>query len=182
VQTPKVGYLRVGWVPLIPLVGLLFFAGPLWGQATSTARNPTVVFSSPGTKQVTLQACNGAGCNTLTKSVGVLDPMPHIVSIASLPAIVLVGQSVALSAQSTGRPPLTHRWFITGTTGNVTMLGNPTVWSTTIPGIGVYLVRLEVQNVDGTVSSSSFPVTVLSKGIFADGFESGTTGAWQGSN
>jgi PKD repeat protein len=162
-------------------VGFLLFAAPLLGQGTSTVRNPTAVFSSPGTKQVTLQACNTAGCNTLVKSVAVLNPMPQILSIASPPAIALVGQNVSLTAQTTGRPTLTHRWLITGTGGNVTLLGNPTVWNTTIPGIGIYQVHLEVQNVDGSVSSSSFAVTVLPTQIFADGFESGNTSVWQGS-
>lgn len=174
VQQAKVGYLRV---PLAPFVGLLLFAAPLLGD-TSTAQNPTVTFASPGIKQVSLQVCNAFGCNTLNQQVVVLDPMPHIVSIASVPPIVLAGQSITLSAQTTGRPPLTHRWQITGLAGNLTLTGNPASWNTASPGIGAYLVQLEVENGDGTVVSSPLNVNVLSVLIFADGFESGSASAW----
>jgi hypothetical protein len=37
-------------------VGLLFFSATLLGQGTSTEQNPTVVFTSPDTKEVTLEA------------------------------------------------------------------------------------------------------------------------------
>ncbi len=175
VQQAKVGYLRV---PLAPFVGLLLFAAPLLG-AGSTAPNPTVTFSSPGTKQVSLEVCNAAGCNTLNRLVVVLDPMPHIVSIGSIPPVVLTSQSITLSAQTTGRPPLTHRWRITGIPGSLTLTGNPVNWHPSTPGIGLYLIQLEVENVDGLVSSLPINVNVLSGLIFADGFESGNLSAWQ---
>jgi PKD repeat protein len=177
VQQAKVGYLRV---PLAPFVGLLLLAAPLLGES-STAQNPTVTFSSPGTKQVSLQACNASGCNTLVRQVVVLNPMPQILGIASVPPVVLTSQIVVLSAQTAGRPPLTHRWIITGTSGNLTLTGNPVNWSPANPGIGVYLIRLEVENADGLASSLPINVNVLSGLIFADGFESGGLDAWSGS-
>jgi hypothetical protein len=178
VKNKKVGYLRVGWNPLAPLLGLLFIfpALPLRGQGTSTAQNPTVTFSSPGPKQVTLQACNAVGCTTVTKTVVVLDPMPQIINIGSVPALVGAGQTVALSAQTAGRPALTHRWTISGSPGNLTLVGNPAAWNTQTPGIGTYQVRLEVQNVDGSVFST--PVSVqVERMSFAD--VSPTYWAWQ---
>ncbi len=178
VQQAKVGYLRV---PLAPFVGLLLFVAPLAGLGTSTSQNPTVTFSSPGTKQVSLQVCNSSGCNTLVQQVLVLNPMPQIVSMFGLPPIVLTGQNITLSAQTAGRPPLTHRWQITGTAGNLTLTGNPVSWNAATPGIGTYVVQLEVENVDGSVLSLPLNVTVLSSLIFADGFESGGLGAWSSS-
>jgi PKD repeat protein len=152
---------------------------PVFGQSASTAPSPTATFASPGTKQVSLQVCNPAGCNTTVKSVVVLDPMPAIVSMPAIPARLLLGQSFSFNAQTTGRPQLTHRWQITGLTGNLTLSGNPAVWNTASPGVGAYLVQLEVQNVDGTVSSSPAGVLVVQPGIFSDGFESGNGAAWQ---
>lgn len=175
VQQAKVGSLRV---PLAPFVGLLLFAAPLLG-ASSTDQNPSVTFSSPGTKQVSLQVCNVSGCNTLIRQVVVLNPMPQIISIASIPPIVLTSQSITLSAQTAGRPPLTHRWRITGIPGSLTLTGNPVSWNPSTPGIGIFLIQLEVENVDGLVSSLPINVNVLSGLIFADGFESGSASAWQ---
>ena len=184
-QQPKVGYLRVGWITFAPFVGLLFLAAPAQGQgeSSSTVRNPTVNFSSPGTKQVTLRACNIAGCSsTVAKAVVVLNPMPQIQSIAGVPPIIQMGEIVSLSAQTTGRPPLTHRWVITGLAGNLTLTGNPVDWNTVSPGTGAFLIHLEVQNADGLISSSPVSVNVVSTAIFSDGFEGGSFIAWGASN
>jgi hypothetical protein len=156
----KAGSLRVGWNILAPLQGLLFLAAPVLGQSTSTVANPTVSFSTPGAKQVTLQVCNPSGCGSITKTVTVLDPMPRIVSLGGMPSVVGAGQMVSLSAQTTGRPSLTHRWTVTGVTGNLLLTGNPVQWNTATPGIGTYQVRLEVLNTDGSVLSDPFPVNV----------------------
>jgi S-layer homology domain len=145
-------------------MGLLFFpAAPMLGQGTSTSPNPTASFSSPGVKQVTLQVCNTGGCTSIAKPVTVLNPAPAIVSLGSVPPLVGAGQAVSLSAQTTGRPSLTHRWTISGTgstSGNLVLTGNPIQWNTANPGIGTYQVRLEVMNGSGSVFSSFMPVTV----------------------
>jgi S-layer family protein len=148
-------------------MGLLFIASPILPQATSTAQNPRVVFSSPGVKQVTLRVCNAAGCKSITQSVTVLDPMPRIVSLGSVPPLVGAGQMVSLSAQTSGRPALTHRWTVSGTTGNLVLTGNPAQWNTGLPGIGTYQVRLEVLNTDGSVLSDPVAVNVA-RMTFAD--------------
>jgi PKD repeat protein len=184
VQRPKVGYLRVGWISFAPIVGLLFLvlAAPVQGDE-STTRNPEVTFNTPGTKTVTLRACNGAGCTgPISRPVIVLNPMPQIQSIAGVPPIIQMGNNVNLSAQTSGRPPLTHRWLITGTAGNLTLTGNPVTWGTTSPGAGVYLIKLEVQNGDGLISSLPIGVTVISTSIFSDGFEAGNSISWGSSH
>ncbi len=159
----QVGFLRVGWYFFAPLLGLLFVSAPLLGDGTSTQQNPTAVFSSPGVKQVTLQVCNTGGCTSIAKAVTVLNPAPAIVSVASVPPLVGQGQVVSLSAQTTGRPALTHRWTISGTgatTGSFEILGNPAQWNAAMPGLGTYQVRLEVMNTASSVFSANMPVTV----------------------
>ena len=161
----KVGFLRVG---LAPLLGLLLSAAPALAQGTSTLQNPTVTFSTPGAKQVTLKACSATGlCSTVTQTVVVLDPMPHIVSMGALAPLVGAGQTLSLSAQTTGRPALAHQWTISGPTGTLTLTGNPVNWNTQTPGIGVYQVSLKVQNTDGSITSD--PVSVdVERMTFAD--------------
>ncbi|HKI02826.1 MAG TPA: S-layer homology domain-containing protein [Thermoanaerobaculia bacterium] len=122
-----------------------------------------MTFSTPGTKQVTLRSCNSGGCTSITKTVTVLDPMPRITGMSSVPPLLGTGQMISLSAQTAGRPSLIHRWAITGTgstSNNLTLTGNPVVWSTSTPGIGTYEIRLEVQNGDGSVFSNPLPVSV----------------------
>jgi PKD repeat protein len=126
----------------------------------STSPSPTAAFSSPGTKQVTLQVCNSGGCTSIAKPVVVLDPMPRVVSLGNVPAVVGAGQMVSLSAQTAGRPSLTHRWTVTGVTGNLLLTGNPVDWNTGTSGIGTYQVRLEVVNTDGSVFSDPVAVNV----------------------
>jgi hypothetical protein len=50
-------------------LALLPLAAGVQAQSTSTVQDPTISFSSPGTKQVTLKACNATGCDTITKTV-----------------------------------------------------------------------------------------------------------------
>ena len=136
----------------------LLISSAAMAQSTSTQQNPTVAFSTPGSKQVTLKVCTAAGlCNTVTKTVVVLDPRPQIVSL-SIPPLVGTAQTVSLSAQTTGRPALSHTWTIAGPQGNLVLTGNPASWNAQTPGIGVYQVTLRAQNTDGSFTSA--PVTV----------------------
>ena len=144
-------------------MGLLLFAGGLppaaLAQAGSTQQNPSAAFSTPGMKQVTLKVCNDAGlCDTVTKTVMVLDPTPRILSMGGLPAVVGAGQTVTLAAQTAGRPALNQMWTISGANGHLALAGNPATWNTQTPGIGTYQVSLSVQNGDGAVAST--PVTI----------------------
>jgi PKD domain/S-layer homology domain len=139
------------------VVAFLLPAGAAWGQ-TSTQRNPTATFSTPGAKQVTLTACKASGCTSVTKTVVVLDPKPNIVS-ASLPSVVGMGQAVSLRATATGRPPMTYEWtFSNGTDSVVT--GNPSVWNAP-SSPGTFLASLKVINADGVASTVPVTVTVV---------------------
>jgi len=125
-----------------------------------------VVFNSPGTKQVNVQVCNEFGCTNVVHTVVVLDPMPRISSLASVPSLLGRGQTVSLSAQASGRPPLTYNWVFSGP-ANFTLTGNPLIWDTSLLPLGTYSLRLDVKNVDGTTSSTPFTV-VLQRMTFSD--------------
>jgi len=125
------------------------------------AQNPSVTFSTPGNKQVTLTVCNAAGlCDTFTRTVVVLDPQPRILSMTSVPLVVGTRQSIPFSAQTEGRPALNHRWLLSGT-ADLALTGNPVMWNAQTPGVGTYQLELEVTNSDGTALSSPVPVQVV---------------------
>jgi len=67
-RSPSPSGLSVSQAILCSCLGLALLAGRAQGQGTSTQQNPTVTFSSLGTKQVTLTACNAVGCTTVTKT------------------------------------------------------------------------------------------------------------------
>lgn len=149
-------------------MGLLFSTVAAVGQTgTSTVPSPTVVFSSPGVKQVSLTVCNDAGCDTITKPVTVLDPKPHALGVGSIPPRVGLGELVSFLGSAAGRPPLTFRWVLTKDASNLTLNGNPALWDTKQSGLGTYTGKLEVQNNDGLTQSSPFTITVA-KMTFAD--------------
>ncbi len=129
--------------------------------ASTTLTNPTVVFTSAGTKQVSLQACNAAGCDTETKSVSVLDPIPTIVSAVATPGSVQVGELLRLSGAGTGAPPLTYTWKVySGLDLVATLPGATAWWDTTGSAPGLYTAQLSVGNSFTTVLSAILPLTV----------------------
>jgi|SRR3954464_11738014 len=137
-----------------------------WAQSgTSTVENPTMTFSTPGTKQVILQACNATGCTTTTQTVVVLDPFPKILS-STLPTLVGTGQTVTLQDSASGRPPLTHTWIFSSALPDLVVTGSPASWTAPLLP-GDYQAHLEVSNVDGLASTA--PVTVKVRSYtFAD--------------
>lgn len=152
---------------LFCLAGLLS-ALPGLSQATpqsSTSQNPTVTFSSPGDYDVTLRACNAAGCRDVTKKVTVLDPMPKITSL-TVPARVGADLVVPLQATTSGRPSLAHKWIFTKGQSTVELPGNPLNWNALAAGVGTYQVRLQVTNVDGSVTSDPVTVQVVPHSFF----------------
>ncbi|HYX23231.1 MAG TPA: S-layer homology domain-containing protein [Thermoanaerobaculia bacterium] len=149
------------------LPGLPSVAGIAQAQTgSSTAQNPTVTFSTPGTKTVTLKACNLVGCGpTVQKTVVVLDPVPKIASL-TVPSQAGIGAATPLVATATGRPPLTYRWVLTGPLGDTIVFGNPGTWTPPTPA-AAYSGHLEVQNADGQAISATFNVNSVAS-TFAD--------------
>ena len=148
---------------------------------TSTAPTPVVTFSTPGTKQVTLQACNNGSCDTIVRTVTVLDPMPAVTSLGASPSPAMTGDVVHLNGAGTGQPPLTFSWRILDVLGTqiATSSGPSADWSANVPP-GVYSVYLDLGNAHGTQTPLPAVVTVLPSAsyIFSDGFEQGSTTVW----
>lgn len=123
-------------------------------QSTSNQQNPAHTFSTPGAKQVTLTACNWAGCTSVTKTVTVLDPMPSIVSAVVGVATAEVGQLVSLSGSGKGKPPLAYTWRVLQGVTLVRQVSGALGWLDT-SGLapGVYTVQLRISNASGLVDS-----------------------------
>lgn len=141
---------------------LLLGAAPAARAATSTQQNPSVVFATPGAKQVTLSVCAGQACAETGQSVVVLDPHPVVVSAGSPVTAAEVGQLVRLNGAGTGKPPLNYTWSATPLTGPPQSVSGATGWwDTTGLQPGVYAVALTIANGAGNAVSSPFAVTLL---------------------
>jgi len=130
---------------------LLLAAAPLWAGA-STQKNPAVTFSTAGTKEVTLQVCNPAGCSSVTKTLTVLDPRPVVSSASFAPLAPEAGQLVFLTGAGTGKPPLNMTWNPTPVGGSplASLSGQTLWWNTAGVPPGAYTLRFEIQNGSGT--------------------------------
>jgi len=147
------------------MLGMLWIsswvAPPAAWASTSTEPNPTVAFSTPGTKLVNLTVCAGAACDSLNQNVVVLDPLPAVTSAGALLSFVEAGQLVRLDGSGTGKPPLDFSWRVTPLTAPAfTVSGNPAWWDTTGMVSGLYTVALTISNTAGSAVSLPFLVTV----------------------
>jgi PKD repeat protein len=128
----------------------------------STAPNPTVIFATPGSKQVTLTPCNGAACSSITQAVQVLDPVPAVISASASGLTAEVGQLVELVGTGRGKPPLTYTWqVIPSAAPAVNLPGATAWWDTTGYSPGAYQVKMTVANSFGTAISAISTVTLL---------------------
>ena len=141
---------------------LLILSAPALRAGTTTQQNPTVVFASPGLKQVKLDVCNAAGaCASVTKNVTVLDPMPAVTSTTATPWSAEVGQLIYLSGSGTGKPPLSYTWLLSA--GGPPFLGLPgasTWWNTSGMPPGGYLASLRIQNSAGSTTSTAVSIAL----------------------
>jgi PKD repeat protein len=139
-------------------------AAPSAQAGTSTAKNPTVVFDSPGTKQVTLTVCSAPlnVCSTVTKNVVVLDPMPAVISASAALLSAEVGQIVPLVGTGKGKPPLNYSWKVTPPAApSFTLSGATAWWDTTGMAPGIYQVAMTITNSFGTALSPTSSVILL---------------------
>lgn len=134
---------------------------------TSTLRDPTVAFTSVGSKQVTLIATNAAGPspNTAVATLNVVNPAPSVASVVPDVTNALVCSKVTFSATgATGQTPLTFAWEVKDTALSVvaTGTGNPFAWD--IPSAqppSAYTATVSVNNAVGPPAlATSVPVTV----------------------
>jgi hypothetical protein len=140
---------------------LLLLVAPAVQAGTSNQQNPVVTFTSPGVKQVTLQACNAGGCSSVTKNVTVLAPQPAVTSASFAPPTPEAGQLVLLTGSGTGKPPLTFTWRVALLGIPLLDLPGPSVWWNTV-GLpsGLFTVSLQIQNSAGTATSSPLSLTL----------------------
>jgi len=134
--------------------------------STSFLQNPTnVSFATTGTKDVTLQACNTFGCNSLTKSVSVVDPQAAVTGITVSPAALSSCVTATFTATGvTGKAPIAYAWTV-GLPGAPTPLALPCTTGTcswVVPSDwvdGTYEVIVKVTNTEnptGAVASKQF--------------------------
>jgi hypothetical protein len=151
----------------IGLVGaLLLLLSPAAWAGTSNQQNPVVTFNLPGTKQVTLQVCNVAGCNTVTKAVTVRDPTPAVTAASFSPQFPEAGQLVLLTGTGTGKPPLGFTWQPAPILGSPlpSLQGSTVWWDTAGLPAGAYTVSFRTQNGSGT-AVQQLPITLAPAAI-----------------
>jgi PKD repeat protein len=132
-------------------------AGSERPQGGSTAQGPTVVFTTPGPKAVTLKVCNQFGeCSTVTHTVMVLDPRPAVTSFSVTPPRLEQGQSVLLDATGSGQPPLSYSWqLLHNGVALGTLFGAHVTWSTAGQPLGTYTANLAVKNASGSAAGAA---------------------------
>lgn len=142
--------------------GALLLATAAMAQTLSTQQNPVHTFSTPGTYQVTLKACNWGGCTTVTRTVTVLDPVPAVVSAVLGVATAEVGQLVPLSGSGKGLPPLVYTWRVFLGTALVREVSGAQAWLDTAGmAPGLYSVRLRIANGVGQAESAPAALTLV---------------------
>jgi len=131
------------------LVGaLLLIPAPAVWAGTSTQQSPAMTFSTAGSREVTLQACNALGCSSVTKTVTLLDPKPAVSTASFAPLLPEAGQMVRLTAAGTGKPPLAYSWQA----AQASLSGTTVWWNTAGLPAGAYSVSLQIQNGSGTAT------------------------------
>lgn len=145
------------------LVSGALLSGPAQGQVTSTAQHPVLQFSTPGQHQVTLTVCNWNACDTVTKTITVLDPKPSVTSALAMPAVE-VGQLVPLTGTGKGKPPLAYSWRVLQGAAVVRELSGATPhWDTAGLAPGAYTAVFRIQNAHGTAESAPVPIALVAE-------------------
>lgn len=123
-------------------------------RTASGCQPPTVTFARPGRHTVKLTVCSDTGkCTSTSKSLIAQDPRPQIAAIRSEPNPAYSDETIKLSAEVRGRPPLELTWSFPD---GATLTGN----HVSIPP-GRYkaplLVSLRLTNSAGSTTRSFYP-------------------------
>jgi PKD repeat protein len=113
---------------------------------TSTLRNPSKTYTSPGVYDVTLRASNSLGSSTTTRSgyVQVVIPPPPVADFSGTPLSGFAPLQVAFTDLSANGPT---SWLWSFGDGTTSTLQSP---SKTYAAPGVYSVSLQVTNLAGS--------------------------------
>lgn len=141
---------------------LLGSAALVQAQSTSNEQNPVRTFTTPGQHQVTLEVCNQGACDTVMRTVTVLDARPAIVSAVVGAAAAEVGQLVSLSGSGTGQPTLVYTWRLLQGATLVREVSGAQGWlDTTGLEPGAYTVVLRISNGSGEAESLPAPLALV---------------------
>ncbi len=116
--------------------------------ATSTEKNPEVIYNTVGTYNVSLTASNSQGSDTETKIdyITVTIPQPPIADFSAASTSIFAGDSVTFTDQSLNTPT-SWNWTFEGGTPATSTERNPTITYNTP---GTYDVSLTVSNAAGS--------------------------------
>jgi PKD repeat protein len=134
--------------------------------ASSTLQNPSgVVFSTTGSKSISLQACNANGCNTTGKTLQVVSAAASVSSVSLSSSSIAVCNTITATANGvTGQAPLTILWAIRDSGGTIvaSCSSNPCSWTPgTAVSSGNYTATVTVSNAanpSGASASAGFSV------------------------
>ncbi|HOZ29867.1 MAG TPA: PKD domain-containing protein [Bacteroidales bacterium] len=155
------------------------FAGGTPG--TSTTQNPSVVYNTAGTYDVTLVATNGDGSDTETKSlyIEVTESNIPVADFIGNPTTVVEGGTVDFTDLSTNNPTSWSWTFAGGTPGTSTAQNPSIVYNTA----GTYDVTLVATNGDGSdTETKTLYIEVVADGTVAADFTGNPTTLTEGGN
>ena len=120
---------------------------PGGNPATSTAKNPVITYSIPGTYNVSLTVSNSGGTDELTKTayIGVIPIELPVAAFTGNPTSITEGQTVSFTDQSSNNPS-TWSWSFPGGIPESSSEQNPVVTYSTA---GDYDVSLISSNTEG---------------------------------
>ncbi len=155
-------------MPICLLAPLLAAAAALAAEPAAlgaAATNPTVTFATPGPHDVTLKVCNSAGCDSVTKTIVVLDPLPKVISISGPSLLGTAQPPASYSTITTGRPPTFDTWTLTYPDASQISSAAATFFVTPI-FVGAHTLSFTLANLSGTATASASISVVPS--VFAD--------------
>jgi PKD repeat protein len=136
--------------------------------AVDSGQNPTLVLNpatfAPGPLPVTLRACNAQGCDQVTKTLQLVDPMPALGSVTVSSTTAKPCETIRYSAVSpSGQPPLIYDWRVRDAATNtvvVTQLNGGATYDFALPPapLNGYRGELTLRNSVGQDIETS-PVT-----------------------
>ena len=125
--------------------------------ATSTAQNPTVTYSAPGTYDVQLVATNAEGANTSTKTDFITVASgncvtPPVANFTANTTAICLGETTTVSfSDASTESPTSWAWTFEGGNPATSTAQNPTV---TYSAAGTYNVQLVATNAGGSNTST----------------------------